>query len=99
MRAADDVGVTFVNVIVGRGSFNGVVNLSFGVFNWTPTEQGTIDPDPAVACRLRMDKQCAIQLRDNMIDLLKSMEEAEANAAMGAKAPEKDEILAKEKIN
>ena len=103
MRVVDEVGVTFVNTVIGRGILNGVINLSFGVFNFTPTDDGKVDVDPAVACRLRMDKVCATQLRDVMNDLLAIIEKAEVDAAMGvSEKPAADGVLLKqtpEKMN
>jgi hypothetical protein len=82
MKPDDNVSVTFVNTVIGRGILNGVVNLSFGVFNFTPNEEGTaVDLDPSVACRLRMDKVCATQLRDVMNELLTALEKAEHSIA------------------
>lgn len=84
MHSSDEVGVTFVNTVIGRGILNGVCNLSFGVFNFTPSEDGkTVDLDPVVAVRLRMDKICATQLRDVMNELLATIERAEHEATMG----------------
>ena len=40
---SDDVGVTFVNAVLGRGMLNGIVNLQFGVLNFDAREDGTID--------------------------------------------------------
>lgn len=103
MKNQDNVGVHFVNTIIGRGILNGVCNLSFGVFNFTPSEDGTkVDVDPVVACRLRMDKVCATQLRDIMNELLATIERAEADAAMGIEKPQTDGIVVKaapEKMN
>lgn len=73
MKSMDAVGVTFVNTVVGRGIFNGVVNISFGTFNFTPTEKN-VDADPVIACRLRMDVMCAKQLRDALSDLIDAVE-------------------------
>lgn len=100
MKSSDQVGVNFVNTVVGRGVLNGVINLSFSTFQFTPSEDGTkVDVDPVVSCRLRMDKVCATQLRDVMNELLAAIEKSEQEAAMGvadtkvegiaAKAPEK----------
>lgn len=69
MRAADSVGVTFVNGLLGRGLMNGVVNLQFGTYQFTPTDKA-IDPDLAVSCRLRMDVECAKQLHEALGALL-----------------------------
>ena len=83
MLPSDSVGCTFVNTVVGRGVLNGVVNISFGTFNFTPTDDGQVNVDPTVSCRLRMDKVCATQLRDVMNELLAAIEKAEQDAAMG----------------
>lgn len=85
MKTTDNVGVVFVNTVIGRGILNGVINLSFGVFNFTPSEDtGKVDVDPVTACRLRMDKVCATQLRDVMNDLLAAIEKAETEATIPA---------------
>lgn len=103
MKSSDNVSVTFVNTVIGRGTLNGVVNLSFGVFNFTPSEDGSkVDIDATVACRLRMDKVCATQLRDVMNELLATIEKAEADAAMGIEKSQTDGIVVKaapEKMN
>jgi hypothetical protein len=103
MKILDTVGCTFVNTVIGRGSLNGVINLSFATFNWTPSDDGSrVDPDPAVSCRLRMDKMCAVQLRDVMNELIQSIEEAEAKVAMGINPNNEEDVLAKpssDKIN
>jgi hypothetical protein len=79
MKSQDNISAIFVNTVVGRGILNNVLNLSFGTFNFTPNEAtGEVELDPVVSCRLRMDKTCAIQLRDTMIQFLKDIEEAEA---------------------
>ena len=84
MRESDRVSVTFVNTVVGRGVLNGVINLSFSAFNFTPSEDGTqVDIDPVVACRLRMDKVCATQLRDVMNELLAAIEQSENGITAG----------------
>lgn len=102
MRSLDEVGVTFVNTVIGRGVLNGNVNLSFSVFNFTPSDDGkTVELDPVVAVRLRMDKVCATQLRDVMNELLATIEKAELHAATGvAETGSLDgEIKAIEKLN
>lgn len=81
MKSLDDVGVVFVNTVVGRGVLNGIVNLSFGTLLFTPSDDGqSIDPDLVVSARLRMDKICAQQLYETLGDLLASIEKAEAEA-------------------
>jgi len=87
MKSLDDVGVVFVNTVVGRGILNGIINLSFGTLLFTPTDDGkTIDPDLVVSARLRMDKLCAQQLHETLGELLLSIEKAEADAAAGVPA-------------
>lgn len=84
MKSSDNVSVTFVNSVVGRGILNGIVNLSFAVFNFTPSDDGkSVEVDPTIACRLRMDKTCAVQLREVLSKLIADVEEAEQNIAMG----------------
>ena len=60
--AQDDIGVTFVNLVLGSGSYNGVINLNLGVVNFDPDEKektGGISYKPTTAVRLRMDPECA----------------------------------------
>lgn len=79
MKAVDEVGVTFVNAVLGRGIMNGVVNLTLGVFQFTPDED-KVDPDLVVAARLRMDAVCAQQLYEALGSLLVSIDEAKAKS-------------------
>ncbi len=80
MRApvADNVGVTFVSLLVGRGILNNVVNLTFGTFNFSPdTDQDNgIDMDAVISARLRMDIPCARQLHKSLSELLDSIDNA-----------------------
>ena len=71
-KPADSIGVTFVNQLLGRGVLNNVINLTFGVFNFTPDPEveGEVDPDSVIAARLRMDIPCARQLHANLGDVL-----------------------------
>lgn len=88
MKAIDNVGVTFVNVVLGRGILNGVVNLQFGTFGFTPADDGkTVELDPMVSCRMRMDRVCAQQLHETLGTLLEAIEKTEAEVVTG-KAPE-----------
>ncbi len=84
MKTVDSVGVTFVNTVVGSGIFNNIINLAFGVCNFTPVDNGSgemvIDPDVVIASRLRMDKMCAVQIRDILNNLIGQMEAAELAA-------------------
>lgn len=74
MNVADDVGVTFVNVVVNRGILNGVINISFGTYNFTP-EGDKVNPDLVISSRLRMDLTCAQQLCNTLGSLLQAIEQ------------------------
>ena len=54
--------VIFVNSVVGSGSLNGVVNITFATARFTPSASSTIDPDLVVSARLRMDFHCVREL-------------------------------------
>jgi hypothetical protein len=88
MRSVDEVGVTFVNTVIGRGSLNGIINLQLGVFQFSPNneDQEKVDVDHVVACRLRMDRMCAKNLYETLGDLLGKIEKAEAAALTPASA-------------
>lgn len=78
MKAMDSVGVTFVNTLIGRGIFNGVVNIQLGTLLFSPDEKGTsIDEDLVLSCRLRMDIICAKQLHMALGELLTAIEAAQ----------------------
>ena len=71
MKANDNVGVTFVNAVIGSGILNNVVNLTLGVCLFTPdTESNKVEDDIVVASRLRMDPLCARQLLETLTRLL-----------------------------
>jgi hypothetical protein len=74
MKSNDNVSVTYVNTVLGRGHLNGVINVQLGVFNFSNDENGDVTLDPSVACRLRMDYNCARQLKESLDSLLKDME-------------------------
>lgn len=99
MKSSDGVSITFVNTVIGRGILNGVINLSLSAFNFTPTEDGHVDIDPVVACRLRMDKVCATQIRDTLNDLLAAIEKAEAETAMGNTSKAEGIVVKPENMN
>ena len=64
MKSTDEVGVTFVNLMLGRGILNGVVNVTLGVYEFNPDLDGEkVDPAPAIASRLRMDVPWATSRR------------------------------------
>lgn len=76
----DNVGVTFVNLVLGRGSFNNVVNLTLGVCNFTPHVDPAdgVDMDITIASRLRMDIECARDIHKSLGELLEKHDEAKA---------------------
>lgn len=89
----DNIGVTFVNALIGRGSLNGVINISFGVFRFDPVQTGiaengepviTIDNTLSVAARLRMDITCARQLYESLGALLESIDKAQTKLPIPA---------------
>lgn len=77
MKTMDQVGVIFVNALTARGIMNGVVNLSFETYNFTPTDAGTVEVDPVTSCRLRMDTACLYQMRNALNDLIEMIEKSE----------------------
>jgi|ERR1035437_3746491 hypothetical protein len=80
MKSVDNVGVTFINTVLGRGVINGVINLTLGVLLFTPDDEGkVIDPDIRVAARLRMDQVCARQLHETLGDLLALIDKSDVD--------------------
>lgn len=77
---ADNVGVTFVNLVLGRGTFNNVVNLTLGVCQFSPHQdpKDGVDMDIVVASRLRMDVECARDIHNSLGELLKAYDDAKA---------------------
>lgn len=57
---------TFVNQVVGAGHLNSVVNITFATANFTPNNDGKVDPDLVISARLRMDLFCAQDLYDQL---------------------------------
>lgn len=86
MKTSDNVGVTFVNAVTGRGVLNGVVNVQLGVFEFGSDDKGEVNGDLSVACRLRMDAKCAEDLRNHLNDILALIDEAKAGAVGGVVA-------------
>ena len=56
------VQTVFVNEVIGSGHLNGVVNLTFATYLFTPASDGKIDPDRVISSRLRLDGYCLHQL-------------------------------------
>jgi hypothetical protein len=70
MKATDNVGLTFANIVIGWGKLNDVYNLTLGAFQYTPGDDGKIDADTAIVARLRMDKVCAEQIYQRLGEVL-----------------------------
>lgn len=88
MKSIDQTGVTFVNLVLGRGILNGVVNVQLGTWLFGSKESGDgVDPEPTVSCRLRMDVACAKALRDNLTELLLAVETPVATEGAAAESP------------
>jgi hypothetical protein len=85
MKKADD-GIIYANTVPAVGYFNGVVNVTLAAFQFTPTDDGKIDPDPAITGRLRMDEACAVALRDSINNILSAMADARVKAAVDTHA-------------
>lgn len=75
MKSADNVGITFANLVIGRGILNGVVNVTLGAYEFNPDDKmEKVEPSPVIVARLRMDVAGAKSLRDNLNDLLQSLD-------------------------
>lgn len=97
----DEVGVDFVNVVLNQGVFDGVFNINFATFLFTPTQErpvddGTktidIDPELVISVRLRMGEQCLRQLHQAAGNLIKLAEEARAKQASRSPGAEDAEV-------
>jgi hypothetical protein len=63
IKETENIPITFVNEVAGWVFLNGVVQVALVSAMWTPTEMGVDAPvDLRLACRLRMDLQCAQNL-------------------------------------
>ena len=74
------LGITFVNAVVGRGIFNGVVNIQLGGLLFEADSDGKISNDLTTVCRLRMDAKCAEDLRDHLNAVLLLIDGAKAKS-------------------
>lgn len=73
MKSTDHVGITFANLVLASGIYNGVVNVTIGAYHFEPIDD-KVEPSPAITARLRMDVACARALRDNLTELLLKVE-------------------------
>lgn len=81
MKSTDNVGITFANLLVASGTYNGVINATLAAYGFEPTADDKVDPSPMITCRLRMDRMCAVQLRDRLTEILAAMDNADMVAA------------------
>lgn len=65
------VPVVFVNELIGAGFLNGVVNLTFATAQFTPLTDGSVEVDPVVSSRLRMDLVVAQHVHEQLGRILK----------------------------
>lgn len=87
MKSTDNVGITFANIVLGRGIFNGVVNVTLGAYEFNPDDKNEkVEPSPVIVSRLRFDVPCAKSLRDALSELLLSVETPPAGARETADA-------------
>lgn len=56
----------FVNQVAGSGHLNSVVNVTFATAQFTPNDNGVVDPDLVITARLRMDLFCAQSLYEQL---------------------------------
>lgn len=71
----DRCPVTFVNAVAVTGFANGVVNVAFSTFGYTPQVEGdktVVAADVHVSANLRMDLFCAQQLRDHLDEIIQT---------------------------
>lgn len=75
MKSVDSVGITFANLVLGRGINNGVVNITLGAYEFNPEDDGkTIDPSPVIVCRLRTDMPFLRTLHKVVGDMLNAID-------------------------
>lgn len=75
MKSADNVGVTFINYVVGRGVMNGVANLTLGTYAFDPSEdEKTVEVAPFISARLRMDVPTVRALHATLGELLQQID-------------------------
>jgi hypothetical protein len=97
MKSTDSVGITFANMVVVRGVFNNVINITLGAYQFSPSEDGaTIENDLVVTARLRLDKGCAKMLHEALGGLLADVEKAEAALVHGIAAVARDGVVAED---
>lgn len=89
MKSTDNVGITFANLVLGRGILNGVVNLTLGAYEFNPDDkEEKVDTAPVIVSRLRMDVACARAIRDNLNELLQAVEAPAPGAGVAQESGE-----------
>ena len=75
--------VLFANQVLTFAEAYGVFYLEFASVIHSPNTDGkTVDFEPVINCRMRLDEMCARQLLGNLASMLKALEERRA-AAVG----------------
>jgi hypothetical protein len=88
----------FVNTVLARGILNGVVNLTFGQYQFTPdAEEPKIHSDQVIACRLRMDVMCLENLHRVTGELIQDIKKQQAAISKGEAEEASQESGAKPK--
>lgn len=59
----DGVGITFVNAVTNQGMYDGVFNINFATALFTPVGTDKIETELVISSRLRMGKECLLQLK------------------------------------
>lgn len=73
-----NVPVDFVSNVVASGHLNGVINIAFGLYRFSPGADGNVEPDLVIGSRLRMDFSCAEQLYESLGHILQQLKPANA---------------------
>lgn len=91
----DQVGIIYSSVILARGIFNRVVNVTFGAYNFDPDESNpnVVSRDPVIVGRVRMDIPTARQLYKALGELLDAQDQSETPARMPDEAPPKKPVV------
>ena len=101
----DHVGIRYASVVLARGVLNGVINVTFGAYNFDPDSENPklVSRDPVVVDRLRMDTQCARQLYEALGELLNSKQEPPTPGETPPAEPKPEEgnggVAASSKLN
>lgn len=84
MKPADQIGFTFVTVILSYGFSDGIVNIAIGAQPFDPMEGEKIDVTPTITGRLRLTEPAARNLHDLLGKVLHNMDAARASNGKSA---------------